>query len=602
MKSDLGELSLGSLPIGSELGGCRVEAVLGRQSGVGRVYEATRLHTGERVALKVFMGRTMDTPAAQEHFEATAGAQARLEHPHVVSVYDWGTEPVPYMVMTLVQGTTLAGLLAGGALAERDGLGILDAVADALAAGQSQGLVYRRLQPSGVLVGHDDSVMLGDFGAGRGARAIELIGDGRLGTFADYISPEEVDDGEATSASCIYSLGAMVFEVLAGRPPFASDLEGETLHGHMEVPPKGPGSVRPRLSRGMDQAVVRALSKDPSLRQRTARELIDSVVAEYPGDVYEPEERAPAPAAAADADHPRRRPWLATAALTLAGVAGVAGAVALGAMAADGGETAPGPQPAKRAATADLNLRHPSDWRLARQAPELAGLKLADPMALTPATGSGELVAGRIASGGLPATREELVDLGGLIGHRYTGLREAGSSRRAVAYAVPSARGTVVAACLGAASGTFAARCQRVASTLRARREGVALAVASPTYARRLTAVVRRLDRVRLKGRRRLARARTPAGQRRITARLSRDYGALAGVLARIKAPGPARAPQRVALTQLRRAARGYRDMSRAARARSGRRWVLARRGVRSAEGNAEAALRSLRRRGYDAR
>ena len=131
-----------------------------------------------------------------------------------------------------------------------------------------------------------------------------------------------------------------------------------------------------------------------------------------------------------------------------------------------------------------------------------------------------------------------------------------------------------------------------MASTVRPRREGAALAAASPSYARALNRVLRRLERVRTKGRRRLARARTPAGQRRITARLSRDYATLAGVAARIDPPAPARAPQRVVVGQLRRASRGFRDMSRAARARSGRRWVAARAGVRSAEGNVQAALR----------
>ena len=137
---------------------------------------------------------------------------------------------------------------------------------------------------------------------------------------------------------------------------------------------------------------------------------------------------------------------------------------------------------------------------------------------------------------------------------------------------------------------------------MRPRREGAALAAASPSYARALSGVVRRLDRVRLKGRRRLARARTPAGQRRVTARLSRDYAALATVLARLDAPEPARAPQQAALRQLRRASRGLRNMSRAARAGSAKRWRAARPSVRSADRKVQRALLSLRRRGYQVR
>ncbi|HYI38595.1 MAG TPA: serine/threonine-protein kinase [Thermoleophilaceae bacterium] len=587
-------MELSVLAIGGEFAGYRVESVLGRQSGIGRVYEATRIDSGERVALKVFKGREMDEAASRAHFSRFLEAQSELSHPNVVSVHEWGHDPAPYMVMDLVQGRTLADLLADGAITGNRALPILAQVAAALDAGRKRGLVYRRLQPAGILVGDDGSVKLGDFGAARGARAIELIGRGRLGRFVDYISPEEIEDEEATAASGIYSLGAIVFEALTGDPPFASEHEGETLNAHLELPSRGPGAVREGLPHRMDQAVTRALSKDPALRQRSAGELMEAVVEAYPGDAVRPAEAPAAPAEPAARERPRRPRRLAFALLALAAVAVAA---ALGAVAAGGEEAPSAPEPAKRVSTRDVTLSHPATWRVAREAPELAGLELSDPVALAPPGGAYELVAGRVAAG-TPGSAGQLVDLDGVIGRRYTGLREAGSRRRAVAYSVPGAGGAVVAACVGQASGA----CERVASTVRPRREGAALAAASPSYARALNRVLRRLDRVRTKGRRRLARARTPAGQRRITARLSRDYATLAGVAARIDPPGPARAPQRVVVGQLRRASRGFRDMSRAARARSGRRWVAARAGVRSAEGNVQAALVSLRRRGYAVR
>ncbi len=108
------QLELSALGIGSEFAGYRIEAVLGRQSGVGRVYEATGHESDQRVALKVFRGGEMDSAAARAHFKRTVEAQAALSHPNVVAIHDWGTEPAPYLAMTMVQGTTLAEMLANG--------------------------------------------------------------------------------------------------------------------------------------------------------------------------------------------------------------------------------------------------------------------------------------------------------------------------------------------------------------------------------------------------------------------------------------------------------------------------------------------------------
>jgi len=576
---------------GSEFAGYRIETVVGRQSGVGRVYQATDPDSGESVALKVFRGPDVDSAAMHADFTRVVRAQAQLSHPNIVTIREWGTEPTPFLVMTLVEGTTLADALAVGRPRGLHSLTVLGAVADALDAARDHGLVYRRLQPSGVLIGDDGTVKLGDFGAARAARAVELLGRGGLGPYADYIAPEAVDDGEATPAGNVYELGAMAFHVLAGHPPFASEFEGATLQAHLEAPPKGPGAERPGIPTRVDQLIVRALSKDPALRQESAGDLMHSLIEAYQDGTAEAE----APAKAAVPGRRRRRPRVA---LALLAVAGVAAAAALGAAAAGGEDPPPGPEPARSARTGDVRLSHPANWRVMRQAPQIAGVALAGPVALAAPGSDVQLVAGR-ASGGAPAG--ELVDVGGVIGRRSSGLREAGSDRPAVAYSVPGRDGAAVAACVGP-PGRARATCERVASTVRPRREGAALVAASPAYARALSGVVRRLDRVRVGGRRRLSRARTPAGQRRLTARLARDYATLAGVLARVQPPAPARASQRVALGQLRRASRGYRDMSRAARARSGRRWVAARAGVRSAEGRVQGALRELRRQGYRVR
>ena len=133
------QMELSVLAVGGQFAGYRVEAMLGPRSGIGRVYEATGIDSGERVALKVFKGREMGEPAAREHFTRTLEAHARLSHPNVVSVHEWGNDPAPYMVMSLVRGTTLARLLADDAVTGDRALKILAGVAAALDAGRERG-------------------------------------------------------------------------------------------------------------------------------------------------------------------------------------------------------------------------------------------------------------------------------------------------------------------------------------------------------------------------------------------------------------------------------------------------------------------------------
>jgi serine/threonine-protein kinase len=592
MSTRLGRLDASLLGIGQEFAGYRVDAGLGRQSGIGRVYEATHMESGRTVALKVFTAPALRDPAQRAHYVEAAEALERLDHPNLARLHAWASEPDAYLVMDLARGTTLADLFAGGRLGDDRGLAILAAVASGLDAAQREELVYRRLQPKGVLVDPDegDRTLLADFGVGRPSRSTELIETRRLGSLVDYISPEEADDGEATGASTVYSLGAMAFEALAGQPPYPAREAWATLRAHMRAPVPSVRDLRPDLPEELDAVLQRALAKDPAARQSSPGQLMGEVERAYPAEEQ---------AAAASQRSERKRGRLVARAVALVVV--MAAAAALGAAVSPAPED-PGPREARRVASDALSLRYPADWIVSREAGRVPGVELSDPVSVAPPNSAGtELVAGRVARGTLPATGGQIVDLGDVLARRYPGRREPGGSRTVSIYALPAADGQVVAACFDAGEkNAFARRCQRAASTLRAREPGPPLRAASPAYARSLGRVVNRLERVRSKGRRRLARARTRAGQRRVTARLSRDYRVLASALTRIETPAPAAGPQRIAISQLRRASRGFRDMSRAARARSSGRWIRARRGVRSAEGRFQGAIQSLRRRGYD--
>ena len=283
-------------------------------------------------------------------------------------------------------------------------------------------------------------------------------------------------------------------------------------------------------------------------------------------------------------------------------------AVVLGALVSDATEPDPAaPSGPETVRNADLVLRYPSDWERTRPAPRIEGLTLAGAVSVAPRErdlDDGELVAGRIESGRLPPQpAAPVVDLRGILGRRYQGLSEPGSSRKVVAYAIPAAGGQVLAACLGPSAGTFASRCQRVASTLRARREGPALAVASPRYARSLAGVVTRLDRVR-------ARGTAAAGPRAHARGSASDHDAPG---ARLPPAGRCSGPDRRPRTGPPEppasgcpAAPGAPAPSAGwpvrHAARRGGRWMSARNGVRRAEGGFQSALRQLRPLGYDVR
>jgi hypothetical protein len=590
------ELEPSLLPIGEEFAGYRVDAGLGRQHGIGRVYRATHRDTGREVALKVFSPQALSDAGLRRHFFDSARFQTKLHHPAVVPIADWGARPVPYMAMKLVPGPTLADLIARGELDDRRALHIVSAVAAALGSGLRAGLLYRRLQPSGVLVDVEkgDRAYLGDFGAGRPAHAGEALENGRLGGFADYISPEEAADGEATTASLVYSLGAMIFQTLTGQVPYPAHEQWATLRAHLEAPPRSVRELRPQLPEALDAALQQAMAKEPSARQASPGELMREVDEAYPPDARVTDLAAPS-------RKRRRLPRPATLALAAAVLAlGVVG----GALAGGASTSDPGPRAPKAVRAPSLSLRYPADWTVSRTASAVPGVRLADAVSVSPAgtLGDGELVAGRVAGGSLPASGGQIVDLGAVTGRRYTGLRETGSQRRVVAYAVPGADGTVVAACFeqAGAGGAFAGRCARAASTLRARRPGPPLIAPDPRFSRQMAGAVRRIQRVRAQGRSALARARTRGAQAAPARRLRRDYRTLAGVLARIDAPGGARGPTRMAVAQLRRASRGFGDMAHAARTKQPGRWNAARAGVRSAESRFQAALRRLRGLGYD--
>ncbi|GAB2983020.1 Stk1 family PASTA domain-containing Ser/Thr kinase [Actinotalea caeni] len=242
------------------------------RGGMATVYLAQDRRLDRRVALKLMHPHLADGNDVVARFRREARAAARLSHPGVVAVFDQGTEgESSYLTMEYVDGVTLRRrLLSQGALALGEALDVLEAVLDALGAAHRAGLVHRDVKPENVLIAHDGTIKVADFGLARAVTEATMSSTGALlGTVA-YLSPEIVTSGAADARADVYAAGVMLYEMLTGRQPF----EGETpiqvayMHVHGTVPP--PSDAVAWLPLEVDEYVALLTARDPEDRPRSA--------------------------------------------------------------------------------------------------------------------------------------------------------------------------------------------------------------------------------------------------------------------------------------------------------------------------------------------
>jgi tetratricopeptide (TPR) repeat protein/tRNA A-37 threonylcarbamoyl transferase component Bud32 len=248
--------------IGRELGPYRLVARLGR-GGFGSVYRARHLNLGIDRAVKV-MNAAVDQEEYKERFLHEAQMAVRMEHPHIVPVYDYGLEgDVQYIVMALVEADTLEKRLASGVpITTSEAARIALDLGAALDYAHSSRIVHRDVKPANVLIRHaDGKVMLTDFGIARIMKDPGLTASGiAVGTFA-YMSPEQVRGAvhELDGRSDIYSFSVMLFELVTGKAPFGTGPAAAV--GHLSKAPPRVGSVNPYLPSALDAVLGRGLAK-----------------------------------------------------------------------------------------------------------------------------------------------------------------------------------------------------------------------------------------------------------------------------------------------------------------------------------------------------
>ena len=283
-----------SLPEGFTLGPYWISGRIGR-GGMATVYRAHHAALDRDVAIKVLPDFFAEEEAYRERFQQEARSVARLKHPNILNVFDFGQEHgVTYLVLELVEGGTLADRL-GHPIDLEDVIRIMRPIAGALDYAHSQGILHRDIKPSNILLHRDGTPVLADFGLAKMAgvtRSLTATGT-VLGT-PEYMSPEQGAGEPLGPASDRYSLAVVAYEMLTGRVPFEADTPAAVLLSHINkaVPPTR--ELVGELSGHVEDALRKALSKNPLDRFDSASQFVSALT---PAAWVHPERAAPVLAA-----------------------------------------------------------------------------------------------------------------------------------------------------------------------------------------------------------------------------------------------------------------------------------------------------------------
>jgi serine/threonine protein kinase len=268
--------------IGRQLGAYQILDLVGR-GGMGSVYRALHSALERYAAIKFLRADRAGDPALDERFVREARAIARLRHPHVVQLYDFGAyDDGYYMILEFVEGENLYERLkalhrAGERLPQAQVWRIVDQLADALTHVHRQGIVHRDVKPANVLLNDDGDVILSDFGV---ARLLVREGEPSAGTLVGtpaYIAPEQAQGLPADHRADRYAMAVVLYEMLAARPPFVAGSATDLLAQHVHAPPPPLAQFAPHVSPDVERVLFKALSKSSQDRHQSVASFRDAL-------------------------------------------------------------------------------------------------------------------------------------------------------------------------------------------------------------------------------------------------------------------------------------------------------------------------------------
>ncbi|MBU1242847.1 protein kinase, partial [Myxococcota bacterium] len=257
------------------------------EGGSGKVYLARHVQLGKRVAVKVLHRSLVHDGKSVERFRKEAQSVANLDNPHIIQVFDYGQTPTgsPYIAMELLHGETFAARLNARKLTLDELLGILSQIADGLGEAHALGFIHRDLRPRNIMLiereGQKDYVKILDFGLAKIVHPgsdPSVSGVGFVLGDPTYSAPEQMKAQKVDGRADLYSLGIMVYQALAGHPPYTGATVFEVMGKHLDAPlPMLEGSSI-AVPRGLDAVLAKALAKNPNDRYRTVLQFLEAMM------------------------------------------------------------------------------------------------------------------------------------------------------------------------------------------------------------------------------------------------------------------------------------------------------------------------------------
>lgn len=278
--------------IGRTISHYRIVEKLG-EGGMGVVYVAEDTHLGRRVAFKTLTTRGGDIQHFRARFLREARAVSALSHPNIAAIYDYGEteERDPYIVMELIKGETLSDLMHKEKLTVGRSIDIIKQVGEALAEAHHQGIVHRDIKPTNVAINERGGVKVLDFGLAKQIAPPDvdasdpdqqtlLVTHTREGIIVGtplYLSPEQAMGSEVDARSDLFSLGGLLYECIAGKPPFYGKSTADICAKVLRDDPPPPSKVNPDIPKELDRVTLKCLEKSPDKRYQTAEEIITAL-------------------------------------------------------------------------------------------------------------------------------------------------------------------------------------------------------------------------------------------------------------------------------------------------------------------------------------